>query len=331
MTRAIRLFNLFVACALTSACGLSTAAPTATVPAPSSTVPAPTVPPTTYASTATIALATAVPTATSSPDATATPPTTPEGKPPPASRIILSEVVPSALTPGVIRVSGKAQVFEAMLVVELHGPQDEIIAQGYARTTAGAPEWGDFAVDLFYTPPAAPTQASLHAYEPSPKDGSPNSLVSTPVMLASAPELTTWQPFDNLTFGFAVRFPADWHLNQGSMMPAPPAATKLTTYQVQTPGQLPAEQDAEVWITVSDLPSVSEMENLAKMGYRQATVVVGGHPGIRFTAPEPLFGVYDVVYTLSGRREYRIQLSAATRQYDATFNLILATFSTFDQ
>jgi len=231
----------------------------------------------------------------------------------------------------VVRISGRAQVYEAMLVVELHGPQDEIIAKGYARTTAGAPEWGDFAVDLFYTPPVSSTNATVQAYEPSPKDGSPNSLVSAPIRLVPAPELEKWQFFDNPAFGYSVRFPTAWFLNQGSVMPAPPAATKLTTYQVQTPGQLPAEQDAEVWITVSDQPSIAEMENLTKMGYKQATVVVGGRPGIRYTSPQPFFGVYDVVYTLSGRREYRIQLGAATHQYDATFNLILATFTAPDQ
>lgn len=240
---------------------------------------------------------------------------------------MLAEVVPSESTPGLVRISGRAQVFEAMLVVELHGPQEGTIAKGYVRTTAGAPEWGEFAVDLFYTPPTTSTQATIHAYEPSPKDGSPNSLVTAPVLLVPAPQLAQWQLFDNPTFAFSVRYPGDWHLNQGSMMPAPPTATKLTTYPAQTPGQLPAEQDAEVWITVSDQPSIAEMENLAKMGYRQATVVVGGRPGIRYTAPQPLFGVYDVVYTLSGRREYRIQLSAATHRFDATFNLLLSTFS----
>ncbi|HNR97154.1 MAG TPA: Gmad2 immunoglobulin-like domain-containing protein [Anaerolineae bacterium] len=326
MTRAIRVISLFTMCAVIAACG-----PSAATPPPTASAPAPTVPPTVVVATPTLPPPTALPSVTTPPDATVTPATTPEGKPTPVARITLSEVAPSESTPGVIRISGKAQVFEAMLVVELHGPQDEIIAKGYARASIGAPEWGDFSVDLFYTPPASPTRAILQAYEPSPKDGSPNSLVTAPVRLVPAPELARWQPFDNATFGFSVRYPTDWHLNQGSIMPAPPAATKLSTYQAQTPGQLPAEKDAEVWITVSDVPSLAEMENLARMGYRQATVVVGGHPGVRYTAPQPVFGVYDVVYTLSGRREYRIQLSANTHQYDATFNLILATFSTREQ
>jgi hypothetical protein len=252
---------------------------------------------------------------------------TPAAKPTPEARIILSQVSPSELSPGVVRVAGKAQVFEAMLVVELVGPAGDILATGYVRTSAGAPEWGEFAVDLFYPPPAVPIQATLQAYEPSPKDGSPNSLVTAPVVLVAAPELDGWQTFTNATHGFALRYPPSWHLNQGSVMPAPPAATKLSTYQVQTPGQLPGEKDAEVWITVSDQPSVAEMESLAKMGYRQATVVVGGRPGIRYTAGQPFYGAYDVIYTISGRREYRIQLSSSGHEYDPLFNLLLATFS----
>jgi len=78
---------------------------------------------------------------------------------------------------------------------------------------------------------------------------------------------------------------------------------------------------------VSDVPSVAEMENLKQRGYKETAVVVGGRQGVRYTAAQPGHGVYDVVYTLSGRREYRIQLSAATHNFDWTFALVLGTFT----
>jgi hypothetical protein len=71
---------------------------------------------------------------------------------------------------------------------------------------------------------------------------------------------------------------------------------------------------------------VAEMDYLEAKGYKETAVVVGGRQGVRYTAPEPGHGVYDVVYTLSGPREYRLQLSAATHNFDSIFTLVLATF-----
>jgi len=226
-----------------------------------------------------------------------------------------------------VHVVGKAQVFEAMLAVTLVGPDDQVIATGYARASQGAPEWGDFAIDFYYPPPATAQQVTLQAYEPSPKDGSPNSLVETTVVLVPVPDLVAWKTFENPTHSFTVRYPPTWHLNQGSIMPAPPLATKFSTYQVRTPGEPLGEGEAEIWITVSDVPSVAEMENLKQKGYKETAVVVGGRQGVRYTATQPGHGVYDVVYTLSGRREYRIQISAATHNFDWTFALVLGTFT----
>jgi hypothetical protein len=168
---------------------------------------------------------------------------------------------------------------------------------------------------------------TLQAYEPSPKDGSPNSLVETDIVLLPAPDLVAWKTFENPTYGFQVRYPPTWHLNVGSMMPAPPLATKLSTYEVRTPGQPLGDDQAEIWITVSDTPSVAEMDDLKARGYTETAVVVGGRQGVRYTAAQPGHGVYDVVYTLSGQHEYRLQLSAATHNFDSTLRLLLATFT----
>jgi len=335
MKRCFCLFALLiVSVALVSACNTG---PSAATPVPSTATTAnPTalpatataVPPTTgpVPPTATPESVTVTPAPTSAP-ATATPEGTPAAKPTVSPRIVLSQVTAAETSPGLLHVAGKAQVFEAMLAVSLVDAHDEVIATGFARASMGAPEWGDFAIDFFYAPPVTAQQVTLQAYEPSPKDGSPNSLVETPVVLVPAPELVTWQTFENPTYGFQLRYPPTWHVNQGSVMPAPPLATKLSTYQEQTPGQPLGEGEAEIWITVSDLPSVAEMEDLKARGYQETAVVVGGRQAVRYTAPQPGHGVYDVVFTASGKREYRIQLSAATHTFDATFRLLLAGLS----
>lgn len=314
---------------LVSACGLL----------PSTATPSP-VPPTVTQPPPTAALATATPvppTATAVPPTATTPPTsapatatpagTPAAKPTPGPRIVLSEVTVAESSPGIVHIAGKAQVFEAMLTVALVDANDEIIAMGFARTSQGAPEWGDFSIDFYYPPPASAQRVTLQAYEPSPKDGSPNSLVETEIVLQPAPELAAWKTFENPDFDFQVRYPPTWSINQGSMMPGPPQATKFSTYETRTPGEPLGEDEAEVWITVSDSISYAEMDNLEARGYKETLVVVGGRQAGRYTAPQPGHGVYDVVYTLSGQREYRIQLSAATHDFDATFALVLATFS----
>ncbi len=324
----MRLYLVALLClsvSLVSSCGRTPA--TATPPAPTA-VPPTAIPATATAlpPTATTAVVTVTPEPTGVP-ATATPEATPVSKPTVAPRIILSQVNVSEVTPGVVHVAGKAQVFEAMLAVALVDAADNVIAIGYARASMGAPEWGDFSIDFYYPPPAAAQKVTLQAYEPSPKDGSPNSLVETDIVLRPAPDLAGWQTFANPTYGFQVKYPPAWHLNQGSVMPAPPLATKLSTYETRTPGQPLGEDEAEIWITVADAPSLAEMEDLKARGYKETAVVLGGRQGVRYTATQPAHGAYDVVYTLSGPREYRIQLSAATHAFDPAFALVLATFN----
>jgi hypothetical protein len=329
---------LSVSIGLFSACGLlprgATAVPTPIPPTPTQShptaAPAPTTEVPATATTVPAVVTPAAATATTEPTtapATATPEGTPAPKPPPDVRIVLSEVSLTAASPGVVHVAGKAQVFEATLAVALVDASGQVIARGAAHASMGAPEWGDFAIDFYYPPPATAQQVTLQAYEPSPKDGSPNSLVEKTIVLQPVPDLASWKSFDNPTYHFTVGYPSDWYVNQGSVMPAPPRATKFSTYQVRAPGEPLGDDQAEIWITVSDVPSVAEMDNLKAKGYKETAVVVGGRQGVRYTAPQPGHGVSDVVYTLSGTHEYRLQLSAATHDFDSTFALVLATFS----
>jgi len=320
-----------LACAAALACGcglLPRGAATAT-PAPTATRPSPTAVPATATPIPPQPTVTNPPPPPTSPPEpiTATPAATPGGKPTAAPRIILSEVSANAAVPGVLHVAGKAQVFEATLSIRLVDGSGEVIASGFAMASMGAPEWGDFSIDFFYPPPATATRVTVQAFEVSPKDGSPNSLVEASAVLVPAPELAGWQTFINDAYGFEVMFPATWSVNLGSVHPAPPLATKLSSYRERTPGEPLDAGQAEVWINVADAPSVAEMQLLEARGYQRNWLVVGGQQAVRYTAATPAHGVYDIVYTMSGQREYRMQLSAATHEFDALFALMLATFS----
>jgi hypothetical protein len=48
---------------------------------------------------------------------------------------------------------------------------------------------------------------------------------------------------------------------------------------------------------------------------------------VRYTDSSPHHGIYDVVYTASGTRQYSIHVSAASHAFDATFNLLLSTLT----
>ena len=259
------------------------------------------------------------------PVATRVPSPTALASPAPEPRIVLTTVGAQGETAGMLHVAGRAQVFEAVVSLRVTTTDGRIIAQGVTMAAAGAPEWGEFSVDVSYPPPDQDQAAVLEAFEESPRDGSLESLVSAPVVLRAAPEVATWTTYANPKFAFEVRLPHSWYVNQGTFGPPPPLTTKFSTYR-QGDIEVLGPRDAEVWIAASDSPSLAEMEDLEAKGYGKRRLIISGVPCVRYTDPTPHHGIYDVVYTLLGEREYRIHLSAATHNFDAMFNLMLATF-----
>lgn len=247
--------------------------------------------------------------------------------PTPEPHIILSTVSSQADTPGLLHVAGRAQVFEATLSLRLRTVDGKLIASGVTRVSRGAPDWGELAVDIVYPPPAQEQRAVLEAFEESMKDGSEQNLVSMAVILHPAPELAQWKAYTNPVFSFQVCYPPTWFLNQGTFGPPPPDTTKFSTYSATAEVKTLGTGDAEVWIGASDTPSLAEMQDLEAKGYQKRLLVVAGRSAVRYTDSSPHHGIYDVVYTVSGTREYRIHLSAASHAFDATFNLLLSTLT----
>ena len=289
--------------------------------------PTPTPQPTRVAppSTSTPSRAPPPPTATAVPTTTPLPTPTAFASPTPGPRIVLTAVGAQGVAAGMLHVAGRAQVFEAVVSLRVITTDGRIAARGVTMAESGAPEWGEFSVDMAYLPPDQDQAAVLEVYEESPRDGSPESLVSAPVVLRAAPELAGWPTYRNPRFAFEVRYPADWYVNQGTYAPATPITTRFSTYPEGSVKAL-GPRDAEVWISVSDSASLAEMEDLEAKGYVKRRLIISGVPAVRYTDRAPHHGMYDVVYTLLGEHEYRIHLSAATHDFDAVFYLMLATF-----
>jgi hypothetical protein len=306
---------------------MPTATPTL-VPTTTPTVAPPTAPPTSTPTAKPTVVPTATPTVI---PPTKTPGRTPTAQPTAEPRIILTEVRAQASTPGAIHVAGRARVFEGTVSLQLKDAAGKIIVRGAAQATMGAPEWGDFAADVFFPPPATPQQGTLEIFETSMKDGSPLGLVTMPVVLQPAPDLVKWKTFTNTAYSFQVKYPPTWYVNQGSFFPPPPATTKFSTYQVPPATRVLSSKDAEVWISVSDTPSLAEMQDLEKKGYQKTSVVFDSRLAVRYTDKAPHHGIYDVVYTIGGPHEFRLHLSAATHDFDALFVLFLATFNVTEQ
>ena len=150
------------------------------------------------------------------------------------------------------------------------------------------------------------------------------SLISPAALAQSPAQSQGWLDYTNEAFGWSIRYPAGWHINQGDFVPAPPVSIKFSTYAAQagqkvtlTPG------DAEVWVIVVDAKAAGALPNLAGQGYTERKVTVAGLPATRYTASTPAFGLYDAVVLSVDGLVYRIYLSAATHDFDATFQAML--------
>lgn len=87
--------------------------------------------------------------------------------------------LPGSLIRSPVLIMGKAQVFEATLIVVIEDGHNELARQ-VVTATAGAPEWGEFSVRL---PFARPTNqyGTIIVYTESAKDGSIEHKVTLPV------------------------------------------------------------------------------------------------------------------------------------------------------
>lgn len=84
---------------------------------------------------------------------------------------IFKDVTVTKVNEETYEVKGKARVFEAVLNYSVEDGHNEL-TKGSAQTSAGAPEWGDFAFTLKVKKATANSTLTLILFESSPKDGS---------------------------------------------------------------------------------------------------------------------------------------------------------------
>lgn len=82
-----------------------------------------------------------------------------------------------------IEISGRARVFEGLVLFRVRDSQNNIIANSSIETGIGAPEWGAYSISLNYPQPPTPS-GFIEVYTQSAKDGSDQDLISLPVQFA---------------------------------------------------------------------------------------------------------------------------------------------------
>ena len=195
--RLVALFAalLLITVALTG-CGVASAP--SPVPTPVATVDLSTV-------TAT-QIQTPLPTAPTPQPAAPTPPATPTIRPPdtptprptgsasatgsglptatPTRNIVVNAPTAGQTVRSPIRIAGVARVFEASVAYEVTSGA-QTLAGGFTTASAGAPEWGTFAVDVVVPPGTLATSATVRVFSRSMRDGSVQDLVEVPVFLTA--------------------------------------------------------------------------------------------------------------------------------------------------
>ena len=82
-----------------------------------------------------------------------------------------------------LRVQGSASVFEANVHVIVRNAKGEVVGEGFTTATAGAPARGDYVASIPLTFSGGRQNGVVEVFSPSPRDGTPQGLVSIPVVL----------------------------------------------------------------------------------------------------------------------------------------------------
>jgi hypothetical protein len=84
-----------------------------------------------------------------------------------------------------VTVSGMATVFEGTVNLAVKDANGQTLCETFTTASEGAPGSGSFQAQLFFPPPASPSNMTIEAFDVSAKDGSVQDLVSVPVTVSS--------------------------------------------------------------------------------------------------------------------------------------------------
>jgi hypothetical protein len=98
-----------------------------------------------------------------------------------SGNIIISMPHPNDQISSPVKVAGKARVFEAALTVRVLSEDGKELGKANIMASQGAPEFGDFSVQVNFKKPANVSTGFVEAYSESAKDGSHINVVRVPV------------------------------------------------------------------------------------------------------------------------------------------------------
>ena len=98
-----------------------------------------------------------------------------------SGNIMITEPRPSDTISSPVKVVGKARVFEAALTVRVLSKDGKELGRANIMASQGAPNFGDFSVDVKFTKPAGVSEGFVEALFYSAKDDSPINVVRVPV------------------------------------------------------------------------------------------------------------------------------------------------------
>jgi len=92
-------------------------------------------------------------------------------------------------------IAGRANVFEAALVVQVLGPNGQALCERHVQATSGTGTPGTWAATMAFVPPPSAGTATIRAFSLSPRDGSEQNVVTRAVLVqADAPAIVIAQP-----------------------------------------------------------------------------------------------------------------------------------------
>jgi len=98
-----------------------------------------------------------------------------------SGNIIITAPQPDDTIGSPVKVAGRARVFEAALTVRVLSKDGLELGKANIMASQGAPEFGDFSVEVSFKKPAGVGKGFVEALSYSAKDGSPINVVRVPV------------------------------------------------------------------------------------------------------------------------------------------------------
>lgn len=130
-------------------------------------------------------------------DPTATAGLTPAGEP----AITISSPDAGAEVPVPVVISGTANVFEAVLFVQLLDEAERVLCESRVMATSGTGTEGTWDTAIAFVPPQAPAPATIRAFSRSARDGSDENIVTRGIRVAATqPNIVIAEPACNQDF-----------------------------------------------------------------------------------------------------------------------------------